>query len=491
MIEKVTISRVDHGHVRVDCDLGILQEISEAFTFKVKGAEFMPAYRNKFWDGKIRLLNTMTRQIYAGLTDRVREFCESRGYEVETSFDSTQAEFSVMEAKAFIESLNLPENIKLRDYQVKAFIHAIRNKRCVLLSPTASGKSLIIYFITRYYNAKTLIIVPSISLVHQLAGDFEDYGYSDGADASSKHYRRVHKIFAGQEKETKDQVVVTTWQSAVKLPKEWFRQFDVVIGDEAHHFQAKSLGIVMGKLDQVEYRIGMTGTLDGALNHEWTIEGMFGKTHKVISTSELMEQKFVSKLKIKCIVLAHSDADRKFMRKKTYQEEMDFLVSCAPRNRFIKNLAISLEGNSLILFQYVEKHGKILYDMLKDEDRKVFFVHGGVEGEEREEIRHIVAKESNAIIVASYGTFSTGINIPSIANLVFASPTKSKIRSLQSIGRSLRISEGKEVATLYDISDDLSWKSKQNHTLQHFAERIKIYNSENFEYKLYNVKLNP
>jgi len=493
----VTISRVDHSHVKIDCDLSILQEISEAFTFKVKGAEFMPAYRSRMWDGKIRLLNLMTRQILAGLYQRVIDFCLSRGYEVDVTFEATQAELSVAETKSFLESLNLPEKVKPRDYQVKAFIHAIRNKRCVLLSPTASGKSLIIYLLTRYYNAKTLIIVPTISLVHQLAGDFVDYGFNDkpgtvggasvGYDGPSGG---IHKIFAGQERETEAQVVVTTWQTAVKLPKEWFRQFKVVIGDEAHTFHSKSLATVMGKLDHCEYRIGTTGTLDGAINHEWTIEGMFGATHKVISTSELMEQKHVSDLKIKCIVLSHSDEDRKFMRDKTYQEEMDFLVSCAPRNRFIKNLAISLEGNSLILFQYVEKHGKILYDMLKDEDRKVFFVHGGVEGEEREEIRHIVAKESDAIIVASYGTFSTGINIPSITNLVFASPSKSKIRNLQSIGRSLRLADGKTQATLYDLSDDLSWKSKQNYTLQHFAERIKIYNDEKFEYKLYNVKLN-
>ena len=491
MSDRVTISRANHGYVRIDCELSVLQEISEAFTFKVKGAEFMPAFRSRMWDGKIRLLNVVTRQILAGLYQRVVDFCLSRGYEVDVTFDATQAELSVAETKSFLESLNLPEKVKPRDYQVKAFIHAIRNKRCVLLSPTASGKSLIIYLITRYYNAKTLIIVPTISLVHQLAGDFEDYGYSAGADASSESDRRVHKIYSGQERETEAQVVVTTWQTAVKLPKEWFRQFNVVIGDEAHTFHSKSLAAVMGKLDHCEYRIGTTGTLDGAVNHEWTIEGMFGKTHRVISTSELMEQKHVSDLKIKCIVLSHDEADRKLMRDKTYQEEMDFLVSCTPRNRFIKNLAISLEGNSLILFQYVEKHGKILYDMLKDEDRKVFFVHGGVEGEEREEIRHIVAKESNAIIVASYGTFSTGINIPSIANLVFASPSKSKIRNLQSIGRSLRLADGKTQATLYDLSDDLSWKSKQNYTLQHFAERIKIYNDEKFEYKLYNVKLNP
>ena len=507
MTDRVKISRVDHNHVRVDCDLSILQELSEAFTFKVKGAEFMPAYRSRMWDGKIRLLNMVTRQIYAGLTQRVIDTCIERGYEVDLAFDATQAEFSAKEATAFIESLRLPEKIELRDYQInKAFIYAVRNKRCVLLSPTASGKSLIIYLLMRYYNAKTLIIVPTISLVHQLAGDFKDYGYCsdsgpESGDLVGSSYGRdsdegrgwtrgVHKIFAGQDRETEAQVVVTTWQTAVKLPKEWFRQFQVVIGDEAHHFHSKSLASVMGKLDHCEYRIGTTGTLDGAINHEWTIEGMFGKTHRVITTAELMKQNYVSKLKIKCIVLAHSDEDRKFIKDKTYQEEMDFLVSCNPRNRFIKNLAVSLEGNTLILFQYVEKHGKILHDMLKDENRKVFFVHGGVEGEEREEIRHIVAKESDAIIVASYGTFSTGINIPSISNLIFASPSKSKIRNLQSIGRVLRLSEGKTHATLYDISDDLSWKSKQNYTLQHFAERVKIYNDEEFEYKLYNVRLN-
>ena len=285
MIEKVTISRVDHSHIKIDCELSVLQEISEAFTFKVKGAEFMPAYRNRMWDGKIRLLNLMTRQILAGLYQRVVDFCLSRGYEVDVTFDATQAELSVAETKNFLESLDLPEKVKPRDYQVKAFIHTIRNKRCVLLSPTASGKSLIIYLITRYYNVKTLIIVPTISLVHQLAGDFEDYGYSAGpeqsrmvsgsnngdSDERPSWTRHVHKIFAGQERETEAQVVVTTWQTAVKLPKEWFKQFEVVIGDEAHTFHSKSLATVMGKLDHCEYRIGTTGTLDGAINHEWTI----------------------------------------------------------------------------------------------------------------------------------------------------------------------------------------------------------------------------
>jgi superfamily II DNA or RNA helicase len=140
----------------------------------------------------------------------------------------------------------------------------------------------------------------------------------------------------------------------------------------------------------------------------------------------------------------------------------------------------------------VEKHGKVLYDKLATEanDRKIYYVSGSVDGEEREEIRKIVETENNSIIVASYGTFSTGVNIKNLHNIIFASPSKSRVRNLQSIGRGLRKSESKEEATLYDIADDISWKSKKNFTLLHFMERIKIYNEEKFSYKLYNVSLN-
>lgn len=505
----VTVTKIDEAYIRLDCDRGTLQEISEAFTFKVPGAEFMPAYRSRMWDGKIRLVNAATGAIYAGLYSHVKSFCQSRDYEVVDGSDFTQREFSLKETKDFIKSLGLPENIKPRDYQVRAFVHAVRNKRCLLLSPTASGKSLIIYMLMRYHNAKTLIIVPTVSLVHQLAGDFKDYGYARGGDDRSgmgedrqpnqggRHkdtgsdcHPGVHKVFSGQEKDSEAQVTITTWQSVYKLGRNWFEKYEVVIGDEAHLFKAKSLNTIMTNLNKCEFRFGLTGTLDGTQTHKLVLEGLFGPVHKVVTTSELMEQKHVSDLKIKCLVLNYSDEDRKRVQGMTYQDEMDFIVANPARNRFIKNLSISLEGNTLVLFQYVEKHGRVLYDMLKNEDRKAFFVHGGVEGEEREEIRHIVSNEKDAIIVASYGTFSTGINIPSISNLIFASPSKSKIRNLQSIGRSLRLSDGKEFATLYDIADDLSWKSSKNHTIGHFMERIKIYNEENFEYKMYSVRLN-
>jgi type I site-specific restriction endonuclease len=175
-----------------------------------------------------------------------------------------------------------------------------------------------------------------------------------------------------------------------------------------------------------------------------------------------------------------------------YQSEIDYIVRLEARNNFIKNLVLSLEGNTLLLFQFVDKHGRILYDKLEKEtkDRKIFFIHGGVDGEERDKVREIVEKETNAIIVASFGTFSTGINIRNLHNVIFASPSKSRIRNLQSIGRSLRTSETKKEATLFDIADDMSWKSKKNYTLLHFMERIKTYNEEKFNYRIYKVSLN-
>jgi superfamily II DNA or RNA helicase len=441
----------------------------------------MPAVRNKFWDGKIRLFNTMTCLLYAGLNPYVKKFCVDRGYEYEEDDCFAANEFSVAEANEFIKTLNLPEKYQPRDYQLDAFVYAVRNRRALMLSPTASGKSFIIYLLTRYYNARTLIIVPTTSLVSQLASDFGDYGF----DADNG----VHRIFSGQDKQSNRQITISTWQSIYKLDKSYFEQFDLVVGDEAHLFKAKSLTSILTKLNNCQYRFGFTGTLDGTQTHKLVLEGLFGAVRKVTTTAELIEQKHLSNFLIKAIILKYPDEIRQQLRNADYQAEMDFLVRNDARNKFIKNLALSLEGNTLLLFQFVEKHGKVLYDMLKDADRPVFFVHGGVEGEEREEIRKIVETEPKSIIVASYGTFSTGVNIRNLHNVIFASPSKSKIRNLQSIGRGLRKSDSKDSAVLYDIADDLTWKTRKNFTIQHFVERMKIYNEEKFEYKIYPVNI--
>lgn len=481
-MDSLEISRHDEVYIKVRCEPGVAQELSDYFTFFVPGYKFMPAFKNKFWDGKIRLFNPLTCLIYTGLIPYIEKFCKERNYLIDYIDDFSCEEFSLKEAKDFVSKIK--PTMEPRDYQLEAFVYAVRNRRALLLSPTASGKSFIIYLLTRYYNARTLIIVPTTSLVSQLASDFADYGFESD--------RYVHRIFSGQDKQTDKPITISTWQSIYKLDKKYFEQFDVVIGDEAHLFKAASLASIMSKLHRCRYRFGFTGTLDGTQTHRLVLEGIFGAVKKVTTTAELIEQKHLADFNIKAIVLKYPDEIKKMLKDASYQDEIDFIVRNDARNRFIKNLALSLDnGNTLLLFQYVEKHGKVLYDMIKNDagDRKVFFVSGEIDGEEREQIRKIVESEKNAIIVASYGTFSTGVNIRNLHNIIFSSPSKSRIRNLQSIGRGLRKSETKTTSTLYDISDDLSWKSKKNHTLLHFIERINIYNEEKFEYKIYTVGL--
>ena len=480
------ISKKNEVYVRVETEPNIARELSDFFTFEVPGARFMPTYKKRIWDGKIRLYNMMNGEIYLGLIPYIQEFAKRNDIDIEYKGDvnATQSSFTHGVCKGFIRNIKPKSNgksIELRDYQTDAVVHAIRNNRSLLLSPTASGKSLIIYLLSRWYESnRILILVPTTSLVEQMYTDFIDYGYLES---------KMQKIYQGYTKDISSEVTISTWQSLYKMPRKFFEQFGCILGDEVHLFKAKSLTNIMNKMHMTKYRHGFTGTLDGTQTHRLILEGLFGSVNKVTSTKELMEKKTLAKLKIKCIVLQYPDADCKFMKDQNYQDEVDLIVRDERRNKFILNLTTHLKGNTLVLFQFVEKHGAVLYDMMKDLNRKVFYVHGGTDTQTREEIREITENEKNAIIVASYGTFSTGINIRNLHNVVFSSPSKSRIRVLQSIGRGLRTTNNKTGATLIDIADDFTWKSKQNFTLRHFMERINIYNEEEFDYTIKNLKI--
>ena len=476
------ITKVDEVYMQIESEAVIRQELVDFFSFAVPGAKFMPSYKARYWDGKIRLFDAMTKRLYLGLLPYVEHFAAERDYAIETPEEiNLQENYSLDEGKKFISKLDL--KLTPRDYQVDSFVHCVRNNRSLIVSPTASGKSLIIYMLAQYYQKKTLLIVPTISLVHQMRSDFIEYGM---------HEDDIHMIVGGEEKSSDAPIIVSTWQSIYKMRKDYFTQYDVVVGDECHLFKAKSLTSIMTKLIGCKYRFGFTGTLDGTETNKLVLEGLFGKAKQFVKTKELIESDHLSDFKIKCLVLKHNEDERRVASKYKYQDEIDYIVGHERRNNFIKNLAISLNGNTLLLFQYVDKHGKILYDKISNavvEDRKVFFVYGGTDANTREQIRAITEEEVNAIIVASYGTFSTGINIRNLHNIIFASPTKSRIRNLQSIGRGLRKGDSKAQAILFDISDDLRYKTKVNYTLNHFSQRVEIYNSEEFEYKIYNINL--
>ena len=482
----VVIQKSNEVFLKIECEPHIQYELRDAFTFEVPNAKFMPQYRGKNWNGEIHLFDLRSKQIYVGLLDKIIHFCET--YKYSYTFEDNKyygMPFEVNEGisregvKDYINSIT---SFSPRDYQIEGVYDALRHNRKLLISPTASGKSLMIYSVVRYYSdkqQKILLIVPTTSLVEQMYKDFQDYGW----DAEN----HCHKIYSGREKTSDAPVVITTWQSIYKLDRSFFEDFDVVIGDEAHQFKSKSLISIMTKLHHAKYRFGFTGTLDGTQTHKWVLEGLFGPSYKIVKTAELMAKGHLSKLDITCLVLKHTPQIFP-----SYEDEVQYIITHDRRNKFIKNLSLDLKGNTLILFSRVETHGKPLFDLIKDSvknDRKVFFVHGGINTEEREAVRSIVDTESNAIIVASYGVFSTGINIRNLHNVVFASPSKSRIRNLQSIGRVLRKGKNKSKAMLYDISDDCTHKQRRNYTLNHFIERIKIYNEENFNYDIINVNL--
>ena len=485
-MSHLVISKKNEVYLQVKSEPHVYYELSDYFTFDVPGAKFMPQYRNKYWDGKIRLFSNHNGEMYVGLLDKLIKFCEDHEYTYEfreSEYYGLPFEVNGMISKEGVKDyMTAISRYAPREYQVEGVYDALKHNRKFLISPTASGKSLMIYSIVRYYVEKgknTLIVVPTTSLVEQMYKDFADYGWDVGSFC--------HKIYAGKERETDSQVIITTWQSIYKLPRKYFERFSVVVGDEAHQFKSKSLVSIMSKLSDAKYRFGFTGTLDGTQTHKWVLEGLFGASYKIIKTDELMKKGHLAKLNINILLLKHSP--NKF---ETFEDEIQYIIGHNRRNNFIKNLALDLKGNTLILYARVEGHGQPLFDLInnnKSDDRQVFFIPGGVETDKREKVREIAESENNAIIVASYGTFSTGINIKNLHNVIFASPSKSRIRNLQSIGRVLRKGDKKSKATLYDIADDISYKSRKNYTLNHLIERIKVYNQENFNYDIVNIPL--
>ena len=475
----IIIHKKDDVYSQIECERSITKELNEYFSFEVPGAKFMPSFKSRLWDGKIRLFDIRNNQIYVGLSEYIYKFATAKKYTISGGV-RTPLEIDINTVKSFIDGLK--STVKIRDYQLDAVQHSIRNGRCILVSPTASGKSFVIYILIRYYqqildNSHILLLVPRSSLVEQMYTDFQDYGWD------SEKY--CHRIYAGKDKTSPKLVHISTWQSIYQLPKKHFEKYKVIIGDEVHTFAAKSLKTIMHKTTDCQYKFGLTGTLDDAESHHLVLEGLFGSARQVTTTKKLIDKKHIANLKIVAIVLTYSKKDCII---RDYNKEIKFITEHPQRNNLIRNLCIDLKGNTLVLFSLI-KHGQLLYELIKEKanvDRKTFFVFGGTDSGTRENIRRIVETERDAIVVASFGVFSTGINIRNLHNIIFSSPYKSRIRNLQSIGRGLRTHESKAGAKLYDIADNFN---NNNHTIKHFIKRIGIYNQEEFDYEIIKINL--
>lgn len=491
----IRVEKIDNVYMKVIAEPSSLQELSDFFSFKPEGYQFSPKYKARIWDGIIRLMSPFKPYLYIGLLDHLKSFCETREYNLIIDKELNEEE-NVDDNYGYSLATELGIKLTLHDYQNDYIVNAIRKKRSLSLSPTSSGKSLMQYLIAQHYyrtyEHRVLMIVPIISLVSQMRGDFIDYGCDETL---------IHTISAGANKQSSAAFTISTWQSLQRMPKEYFDQFRVIIGDEAHLFTGKSLTTIMEKCTEAPYKFGFTGTISSdSKTHQLVLQGLFGTVKRYVSTKNLIDTGKVATFKIKAFVLEHDSSMRKQFRdkvnqlkvQKRYAAEREFLANHTKRNYFIRNLVWSLENqNNLILFDLVDKHGKILEPLLRKEGKNLHFIYGDTPGHERERIRNLIENDPNKNhnILASYGVFSTGVNLKRLDNLILASGSKSEIRILQSIGRTLRKGNGSDDATLYDITDNLSLGSYTNYTLEHFKKRIEIYSKEEFPFKIYNLPL--
>lgn len=500
----IVLRKKNESYLRIECEASIAAELAEKFTFEVPNSKFHPLVKARKWDGRIRLFTYMAKEIYVGLASEIEQFAKENDYSFKRDYVVDGDSITREQVSEFMDSLDftLPEDGQVYDYQKEGVYQVLSNDRMLLVSATSSGKSLMIGALIRWHQKegrRTLIIVPSISLVSQMYSDFDEYFSHTGWTSKEN----CHQITAGIEKNTDKDITISTWQSLQEQGAKFFNEYDFIVVDECHSAKAKVISKMLESATDVKYRMGCTGSLDKTLTHEMVLKGLFGPIFVARTTRELIDNNQASALDIKGIILQYSDEEKKALlpkkdkdgitiaKEKQYIKEIDFLVNHERRNKFIANLAVKQTKNTLVLFNYIE-HGKRILELINSkvaEGRKVYFVDGDVKGEVREEIRKLVSQEEDSIIVASYKVYSTGVNIRNLHNIVFAHPSKSVIRILQSIGRGLRKSKDKTHCTLFDIGDDLSWKSKKNYSLLHMVERIKIYASEQFDYKLIKVDI--
>ena len=479
MEPKATVKGENDAWSRLYCTDGdMFESIREAMVFEAPGARHMPLVKAGKWDGKIRLLSK-DGAFHTGLAGRIGTMAAERGADVSYEDLPAQSPVTMEFVEEYIGTLDLP--FEPRDYQIEGVYRALHDRRCLLVSPTASGKSLVIYIVTRFLadqGIQTLVIVPAVSLVKQMQGDFADYGAPEGFSEG---------IMGGVDKSALSApVTVSTWQSVYKEDAEFFRRWKAVVGDEVHGFKAKSLIDIMSKLTRCPLRVGVTATLNKEEVHRLTLEGLFGDVRVLTTSKELMDRGDIAGLQVVPVVVRYCDNDRAAVKGTPYQHEIKFITQNPERWEFVAEMAMHLSGNTIILFQFVGKHGvplhAILERKLENTRRPLYFFHGGVKVEEREDFRRMMEGDRNAVAVASYGTFSQGVNVKAINNVIFASPYKSYIKVVQSIGRGLRLAKGKKNMVLYDVIDDLcsvTGKSR-NYAWKHWKVRLETYRDEKF-----------
>lgn len=483
---KITCHYFNETYCKIECEDYVHLEIYSYLKSKIPDFHLIrsqnPRYR--FHDGYKRFYQKGNHKLLYGHILWLNEFCKSRNYELcldEKIKSRTKNNITKEEIDKFINTLPLPYT--LHEYQKDCVYRAVLNRRLVLKVPTGSGKTVISYCIIKWFleneKGKVLFVVPSKGLIKQAYKDFKEYGYTDD----------IHIIQSGAEKELLTDITISTWQSIYKLEKEFFNDVSLLIIDECHQVSnamvLKSIEKIIQKSVNAYYRFGTTGTLKDEEVHEKLIEGMIGRIYQAITTVELIENKQISPLKICIKKIDYPDTMTGNVNKLNWHEQLQFIDhEKNPRQEYIIKLVVSLKGNTLVLFRSIE-HGTFLYEQLvkRCNEKEVMYIDGSISAEDREKYRMLIEENDNLVLVASFGTSAVGISICRLHNIVFSSPSKSKIRVLQSIGRGLRKHETKSEVVIYDIVDMIGFFKS------HYRERKDHYDNEKFPYTEEDVSL--
>lgn len=486
MIDLI-IEKVNSSCVHLVCEDGLSHRFYNVFSAYAPGYRFNPRFKLHVWDGKVRCYNSITQILPIGLLNNLLIWCDQ--HKIEYSLQGFDKPLRDNIDKAELEKqMNsyITAGFQARDYQVNAVHAALTNRRGVLLSCTGSGKSLMIYTFLRYLLDnkdvhRAILIVPSVSLVEQMFSDFRDYGWDDLED-------HVEMLYSGKKPTFKKEILISTWQSLEKEDPEFFEVYDACVVDECHQAKCNVVTRLLKLMHNAEYKIGTSGTLPTEISEQLQINSVIGNVLFELKSCELIARGYLTKLNIAAIFLKYPLSFIEENKERTYPEEVKMVEEYPNRNKVLNFIIdhTSPMNNMLILVNH-RNHLKDVEDYLHKNypEKKVSIITGDVKAKVREEIRVGIEDEDGTILLATYQTMSTGVNIPKLHAIMLFSNSKSRIKVLQSIGRGLRKHNSKNKVIIYDIVDDLSYKKRtgriaKNYCMQHFDERSSYYIEQEF-----------
>lgn len=492
-MNEIIIEKLDNTYFKINCDIEQALNLRSYFECHAENYWFHPKYEAKMWNGIISYFNIIDHTLPIGLISYLKNFFIKYKYKCVLAFDKNEFfnDITRDDLQKFYKVIFKNSKYYPRDYQDESIYRFLKKKRGVIESPTGSGKSLVIYSLIRFVmgttDGKILLVVPNIGLTNQMFDEFNiEYGWKNA-------HSYVSILYGGSKRYDKSKrILISTWQSIYNKRKSFFEEYNTVIIDETHSAkESSSIQKILEKCVNADYRYGMTGTLPTIPINIFNIYGYIGPKLLQIETKELQKKGYLAKIKIANLLLKYPREDVQLNKGAKFEDEYNFIIENKNRNKVLKYIInnINTNDNVLILCQRL-KHIDFVHNYLIDEygsSKIIYKIDGNVDPKIREEIRKSIENQNGVILVASYGTTSLGINIKKLHHVVFASSYKAKIKVLQSIGRGLRVHKSKKKLILWDLVDDLRWKTKDgkvkdNNVFRHFKIRLKYYRQKEFDY---------